>query len=651
MRFAARTVIGTGHALHRLEVTVATLGCVLLMAADSRSQALPVARSTQVVKIVVPVPRPDGLLPATVQIQPTEGVSIEGAAPAAGMIDPDEIIVTAHVLATLPRGLTPAVTFKFGYPDGRWIAVDTFLETLTPIATLAEPMHPLPLLPATAMPLSTGRGVVPQPQENALAGLVYMGATDLDLRGRSEADLGLGIDLSGRVKNSALVNAVLIHGWNPGVSPVARYGMHQWRGHLRVRAPQLSVEAGEIRTETPLAGARVPVDGMSLHKNRGPVIGSVIIGKPKYFGGGWGGHLFQGTIGTVFRNGAVGLFASQLARPIAPSTVVGTVTTEESSEMVVEDLEEVGVLISRENRARAAGLETRLRFGNHHFTARGGWLELINTNNDRIGGAAASGSYSFAGTRASFNSQFRTMPGSLPGVSLAGNLMTAGSKLKLSNSVAFDARTYWSETSLPGRSSTTRGRGGAAGFEYSKEQMRLHVQGNYREAQFLATAITRSVTVGLRIPVTSASGFDAGIEYGAVNAGPRVSRMVMYRGAIHAEGEKASLMVSGSYRDYGTSSPRLSLDVSTGWALRNATFEAGAGVSRAGIFGDVANAWGTVEFPVPGGFTLLLGADYDRWSFERSPYLIFMIDDAPVSPWRFTFNVQRKLSVPLPFLK
>lgn len=42
-------------------------------------------------------------------------------------------------------------------------------------------------------------------------------------------------------------------------------------------------------------------------------------------------------------------------------------------------------------------------------------------------------------------------------------------------------------------------------------------------------------------------------------------------------------------------------------------------ISRTGIFGDVFNAWSTVEFPIPGHLAILLGVDYDRWSLEESP--------------------------------
>jgi hypothetical protein len=307
----------------------------------------------------------------------------------------------------------------------------------------------------------------------------------------------------------------------------------------------------------------------------------------------------------------------------------------------------VGTLLSRENRAAAAGIETRLRFGSHQIFARGGWVDLVNSTNHRIRGAAATGSYSFTTTRASFNSQFRSMPGTLPGVSLSGDLLTAAGKFKLVPSVAIVGRTYWTESSLTGRSSPTRARGVTTGLEYSIDGRRFHVEGNYRESHFLSTAITRNIAAGVRWPIGPGGGLDGAVEYGAANDGRRRRRIAGYRGSVYLEGEAASLMVGGNYRDYGVSRPRFSLDVSGSVLWRGATIEGGTGVSRAGIFGDVANVWTTLEFPVPGNLTIMLGADYDRWSLEDSPYLIFMTADEVAPPWRFTFNIRRNLSLSL----
>jgi hypothetical protein len=143
------------------------------------------------------------------------------------------------------------------------------------------------------------------------------------------------------------------------------------------------------------------------------------------------------------------------------------------------------------------------------------------------------------------------------------------------------------------------------------------------------------------------TGFDAALELGEAAAGGRRRRIAIYRGSFYVEGEHGGLMFIGSYRDYGIANPRVSLDLSGSFEWRGAMLEAGTGISRTGIFGDVFNAWTTVEVPLPGGLAVVLGADYDRWSFEESPYLIFLMDDS-TPPWRFTFNVKKQLAIPLP---
>ena len=112
------------------------------------------------------------------------------------------------------------------------------------------------------------------------------------------------------------------------------------------------------------------------------------------------------------------------------------------------------------------------------------------------------------------------------------------------------------------------------------------------------------------------------------------------------------MRLTSSYRDYGLSRPRLSLDGSGSISWRKATFEGGAGAARAGIFGDLVNVWISAEFPLPGALTMMVGADYNRWNPDASPYLSFMVDeDHETAPWQFTFSVRRPIVVRLPFVR
>ena len=625
------------------------------------------------VSVVLTVPNSDPVRPVAFEVEPARGVVLVTATPAS-LADGDQITLLLTVPATVQAGWFSAATVSLIYPDDHritaecqvWVPPEKVIWPLEPVAPLPEAQEPwarwgfasepgLPVAIVAAAPqVTTGFGLrrpAPGADRGRLGGTVYVGATELDTRGRSDAEFGMGIDLDGRLKGSTQVRAIYIHGWNPGVSPVFRYGMHRSRAQVRVKGPRFSAEAGEIRPDNPLAGVRAVADGASFVKTGGPLMASFAIGKPKHFAGGWGGHLVQGSVGVRFGAGSISLLASDLSRPVGQARITANPPPDEESELIEEDLERVGALLSRENRVRSRGIETSLTLGKHNFVGRAGWLELVNTGDERTTGLAAGGTYSFSTKRGSLTGQFRTSPPSLPGAALLGDLASLSGKLTLVEPLALIGQVYWNESQLFGRSGTTRGLGGTAGIQYLQDQTRFYLQGKYRESEFLSASTARSVVAGLRSPLGSVAGLDAAVEYGEAHDGRRRRPIANYRGSVYLENETASLMLSGNYRDYGLSRPRLSLDASGSLTLRRATIEGGAGISRAGIFGDVASAWGTIEIPVRGDLTIMLGADYDRWSFEDSPYLVFLEADDSTPPWRFTFNVRRKLSVPLPFLK
>ena len=672
------------------------LGCSTIYAASAQTLQGPEVVPGSTVRLVVAVPNTTPTRPAPVEIRPADGVTIRDISTTV-LPRIDEVRFTANIpphaapgtfaIATLvstPRG-GPSIlihcyvrvraqesseaetTSTSQLPRAELTTVPQRPDapaSLPPIpsltaATPALPdvqQLPAPLLPPVEQGFSNGPAAVVPPagreSENTLQGLMYAGATELAPDNRSEADVGFGIDLSGRVGSggSTQVNAVYVYGWNPGLSPVLRYGLHRSRGHLRVRAPAWSFEGGEIRPENPFAGGVTRADGASLQKTNGLLIGSITAGRPKYFAGGWGGHLVQASVGVGFNAGSVSLIASDAARPVQTSRVRANPAPREDSEQIVEDLARVGELLSGEDRLRSGGVETRLKFGGHNIMARAGWLDLVGLEGERASGPVIAGTYTFAGRHGSFNGQVRNGPPSVPGTALMGDLVTLGGKVTVVGPFALIGRAYRREFSLLGRDSPTRSSGAVAGIEYSKGQARFHLHGNYRELRSLHATVTRSISAGLRLPI-GVFGIDTAAEYGEADDRLRRRSIASYRGSLYVEVEKASIMLSGSYRDYGVSSPRVSLDLSGSVEWRGATFEGGTGVSRAGIFGDVFNAWTTLDFPLPGNLSILLGADYDRWSFADSPYLIFLMDDDSTPPLRFTVNVRRKLSVPIPVRK
>ena len=489
------------------------------------------------------------------------------------------------------------------------------------------------------------------PRDGQLAGAVHVGGTDLDAQGSVDAEFGAGIELKGRVRGNTLVDVSFLRGWNPGASPVIRYGTHRSRGHVGIRTPRVALEAGEIRPTSMFSAIPVVADGVALDKGRGRFIGGIAVGRPKYFGGGWGGHLIQAKAGVGFSTGEVSVVATDFSRPLTSRSVRVTTNVAEDSELGVEESARAGVLLSREDRVRGIGLDSRWTRGPHRLTVGAGWLQASGISEQRGEGVTAHGTYAFSGRRASLHAQVRESPPAVAGMASLGDSASVGGKYKVMPRVGVTANGFWSDVSLVGQRQSAAAQGLATGVEFASGKTRLRAEGHYRELQFLTNTRTRSMSAQLR----SAAGLfsvDGALEYGQSDDGRRDRRIANYRGRVSAEGDRFSVMVSGQYRDSGLSRPRSSIDLSGTLDWRDVSVEAGGGIAHSGLFGDLATFWSTVELPGLAGARLLLGVDYNRWSFASSPYLRLAPDvDNGVPQWRFTISASRSLALRLPVAK
>jgi len=483
-----------------------------------------------------------------------------------------------------------------------------------------------------------------------LPGTVYVGFTELGASGKSKPETGLGFDVKGKATSDTHVRASFVRGWNPGVTAAYRYGMHAMRGELEVRNPRWILAAGELMADTDLAGVRTVADGVSFHRTAGRIIGSAVFGKPKYYAGGWAGHLAQGSVGVSFPGGSVMLVGADLSRPTARSSVVVSVPDASAdSETVQDDLETLGRLFSREDRLRAGGIEGRLRRGAHFFTVRAGRIELVAPSGERSIGSVGDVGYSFTTRRGAITSRVRRGPPSLPGTQMSGDSATLSGRLNVIGPVTMTARGFANESIMFGRRQPTHARGASGGIEYSRNGANLQLDANYRESELVAMRVSRSVTARLQWPIGPLV-VDANGEHGRASDRGRSERIGAYRMALLYEVEPATLAVSGSYQDYGVLPPRFSTEAGLSVEWRRAVVEGGAGVSRGQLFGDEIHAWASAEVRLPKEFTMLFGIDYDRWMFERSPFLTFVPDpDDIAEPWRLTFNLQKAFWINLPF--
>jgi hypothetical protein len=484
----------------------------------------------------------------------------------------------------------------------------------------------------------------------SLPGTVYLGVTELGTSGRSDPETGFGIDLKGRAQSDTQVRASLVRGWNPGVTAVYRYGMHAIRGEVEARNPRWTFAAGELMVESDLAGVRTVADGASYQRTSGRILGSAMLAKPKYYAGGWAGHLAQGSIGVSFPSGSVMLVGADLARPTARSSVVVSIPDSSAeSEIVHEDLQQLGRLFSREDHLRTGGIEGRLRKGKHSVTALAGTIELVAPSGQRSRGPVGDLRYSFTSRRGAITSRVRRGPPSLPGTQISGDSTTASGRLNVIGPVTVTARGFANESVMFGRQQPTRARGLSGGIEYAKKGAHLQLDANYRESRLVTTRVSRSLTARARWPVGPVL-VDANGEYGSADDRGRADRIAAGRMAILYEAEPATFAVSGSYQDYGVLPARFSADVGGSVEWGRAMLEGGAGVSKGQLFGDEIHAWASAELRLPKEFTMLLGLDYDRWMFERSPFLTFVPGPADLAePWRLTFNLQKAFWLDLPF--
>jgi hypothetical protein len=482
--------------------------------------------------------------------------------------------------------------------------------------------------------------------EIRLPDVIYVGAVDVDPTGREPTDMGIGIDLNERLDADTLIKASYVRGANPGFVRAFRYGLHQSRFHADIQRGAWTIAGGELRSSRRFFGRPVVADGIALARDRGNLVGSVAVARPKYFTGDRGGHLFEGSIG-LKKNGVIVLgVVSDVARTSVQISSIGSIhLPEDDSELTLEDLAQLGQLLTRTNRLRTAGIDTNIRAGSHTITMRTSLLEQINETGAYRSGVAAELTYGFATPRTSLTASFRRLPQSLPGIELPGSTATIASRFRMTKRWRTIAETHGAESIVFGRTRPTRTLGGAMGVEYAKGTARVEILGRYRDARTTSFQRTRTMSAAFRLPLGRVTA-DGRIELGELDVNQRQFAVALYRTGVYVDLDDTFLAAGITYQDSGITPPRTRGDVSIATLWHGVSAELGVTAGGSPLFGDDVGAWANADVPLPGSLTLSVGVDYDRWLYATSRYVTFVPNANDLaSPWRLTIALRKQFSL------
>ncbi len=225
-------------------------------------------------------------------------------------------------------------------------------------------------------------------------------------------------------------------------------------------------------------------------------------GKPKYLGATAEGYMGQASVDVRLPVGTIGIVARDQGRPLPTHSGIRIVPNSSvESEQSLDDLERLGRLLARETRLRSVGIQSQLRFGDHHtLLLRGGSMRLESVGGQRSVGPSAEARYIMTRPRATLTAYARTSPPSVPGAYLPGDLLNVSSRISLSPSVTFLSHAYSNLSSPVAQLPRIRSVGGSTGFQYSRKSVRLLTKANYRELHAPSMRrITQSLTTSAAI--------------------------------------------------------------------------------------------------------------------------------------------------------
>src|SRR5687767_9771439 len=175
---------------------------------------------------------------------------------------------------------------------------------LTCAVSTAQESNGTPLPARVTVPLTTAASVTqevggvgpiahqPVPV-GQLVGTMFVGASDFDPAGveTEAAALGLGLDLSGRISERTRLSLSFVRGPVDIVSALTLPGLFRPTVRAMLQHPNWNLTVGDLNSANhALAGPTVRADGFALGVRK-RLVAEIAVGRPKYLGGGSGGHV------------------------------------------------------------------------------------------------------------------------------------------------------------------------------------------------------------------------------------------------------------------------------------------------------------------------------------------------------------------------
>jgi hypothetical protein len=496
-----------------------------------------------------------------------------------------------------------------------------------------------------------------------LSGFISLGSSDVDLGGSVPAGIAAAVDLAGKVSRRTKVNLSFLRGTRHDLSALFQDAPVETRLRLDISHPAWSVALGRVTSASgALSGVSTSGEGMAFKWKRGLFAADTIVARPASIGYAGGGHLLRAMLGIRTSVGLFGVTFSEVSRPTRRSanensTLAEVYAAREAlqeagavhgpgvvQELQRADFQQIARSFSMANRVRGTGFEADTTFAGHHrIVARMGMMGLTNESGQQGSGASGELRYSLTTTRTVFNSRFRRIPASLPGVSLPGDELAVDGTVSLGGGVSLSGRAYDRSTWIVGRPQPSEGTGTSAGIEYAAGETRLGIRVNYRESTLLRTRTTESVGADFGRSLGRLL-IDGTVELGDTDDGRAVHRMEVYRGMVTWKGTRGSLSGGVASADYGVGQRQIDLDVTGAMQLGRFDWHGGADATRGGLLGVESRLWTGMAIPVHRDLRVLIGAEYTHWDARGS---VWEDPSERAGPWRVTFAVQRKVGLPL----
>jgi hypothetical protein len=413
-------------------------------------------------------------------------------------------------------------------------------------------------------------------------------------------------------------------------------------GNVRHAGWDVSFGNGISSSGNAFTGPYVRGRGASLRRPTGRLVADLFVAQPTTIDGDASGHLVRSRVGLRTKTTAITLAMSDFSRPAGGYTTMPTVQVTVLDPDAAERLEIERRLTAQSPSNAVRGVGTELEFSPspaHRFTTRLGSLWLSSASGLRVSGFAGEASYSFINPRiATINTHWRETPPSIQGIYLPGDEIGADGSLRLVSDLRVVGQTYRNSNDTLDSNSLSTTNGTSLGMRFMRGGNRIEARGNYRESQFDAMTVRRTVSLNGGVPVGPMAA-SLILELGQQERAGQVEPLSFYHGDLRWIGKGGNtLSVGYSRQDVTAVLTTQRLDVLTSYSARDWEFAGGVWVSSGFPVGGKPGGWGTIGIPLASDMLITIGGDYSPVTWTADP------------TWRGLISVRQRFVLPLPFL-